>query len=198
MVVFLSADRRQHEKSILRHGCRVIHCSCQCKKTRQSQPQLQVPRPRRDRGLSELALPIEVADKKIVIRHLLVVSPTVVVKHRREEWICENPVIRRYQGDKTWIKDSVAASQVRGKWTHTVWEVSDEPRYQGFSQFMALDDRIFWQNTTNAPLPRREYSVGNDYNLIKRTNRLNFFDSGYVHEQDNQKLVRQNGLISYW
>ncbi|MEQ1677773.1 MAG: DUF6607 family protein, partial [Chitinophagaceae bacterium] len=44
-----------------------------------------------------------------------------------------------------------------------------------------------------APLPRREYSVRNDYNILKRTNRLNITDSGYLHEQDNQKIIHSNG-----
>ncbi|HNU15413.1 MAG TPA: hypothetical protein PKI55_13240, partial [Chitinophagaceae bacterium] len=83
--------------------------------------------------------------------------------------------------------------EVKGKWTQTVWEVADEPRYQGFSQFVNLDGKIIWQNSTDAPLPRREYSMRNDYNVLKRTNRLNITDSGYLHEQDNQKIIRSNG-----
>ncbi len=144
-------------------------------------------------GTAELALPIEVTDKKIVIQHLLIVSPTVIVKHWREEWTYENPIIWKYKGDRTWIKETVPAEQVKGKWTQTVWEVADEPRYQGFSQFVNLDGKIIWQNTTDAPLPRREYSVRNDYNILKRTNRMNITDSGYLHEQDNQKIIRANG-----
>ena len=144
-------------------------------------------------GTAELALPIEVSDKKFVIQHLLVVSPTVIVKHWREEWTYENPVLWRYKGDRTWVKEKVPAEQVKGKWTQTVWEVADEPRYQGFSQFVNLDGKIIWQNTTDAPLPRREYSVRNDYNILKRTNRMNITDNGYVHEQDNQKIIRSNG-----
>jgi hypothetical protein len=144
-------------------------------------------------GTAELALPIEVTDKKIVIQHLLIVSPTVIVKHWREEWTYENPVIWKFKGDKTWIRETVPLDQVKGKWTQTVWEVSDEPRYQGFSQFVDMDGKLIWQSTADAPLPRREYSVRNDYNLLKRTNRLNLTDSGYVHEQDNQKVVRMNG-----
>ncbi len=144
-------------------------------------------------GTAELALPIEVTDKKIVIQHLLIVSPTVIVKHWREEWTYENPVIWKYKGDRTWVKETVPAEQVKGKWTQTVWEVADEPRYQGFSQFVNLDGKIVWQNTTDAPLPRREYSVRSDYNILKRTNRMNITDSGYLHEQDNQKIIRNNG-----
>ena len=144
-------------------------------------------------GTAELALPIEVSDKKIVIQHLLVVGPTAVVKHWREEWTYENTEIWKYKGDRVWVKESVPAEQVKGKWTQTVWEVADEPRYQGFSQFVNLDGKTIWQNTTDAPLPRREYSVRSDYNILKRTNRINITDSGYVHEQDNQKIVRANG-----
>lgn len=144
-------------------------------------------------GTAELALPIEVSDKKIVIQHLLIVSPTVIVKHWREEWTYENPVIWKYKGDRTWVKETLPAEQVKGKWTQTVWEVGDEPRYQGISQFVNLDGKLIWQNTTDAPLPRREYSVRNDYNVLKRTNRMNITDSGYLHEQDNQKIIRTNG-----
>lgn len=144
-------------------------------------------------GTAELALPIESSDKKIVIQHLLIVGTNAIVKHWREEWSYENPVIWKYQGDRTWVKETVPVEQVKGKWTQTVWEVADEPRYQGFSQFVNLDGKIIWQNTTDAPLPRREYSVRSDYNILKRTNRLNIADSGYLHEQDNQKIVRANG-----
>lgn len=144
-------------------------------------------------GTAELALPIEVSDRKIVIQHLLIVGPSTVVKHWREEWTYENPVIWKYKGDRTWVKETVPAADVKGKWTQTVWEVADEPRYQGYSQFVNLDGKIIWQNTTDAPLPRREYSNRSDYNILRRTNRLNITDSGYLHEQDNQKIVRANG-----
>ncbi|MGQ0740330.1 MAG: DUF6607 family protein [Bacteroidota bacterium] len=144
-------------------------------------------------GTAELALPIEVSDKKIVIQHLLVVGANTVVKHWREEWTYENPVFWKYKGDRTWIKETIPAEQVKGKWTQTVWEVADEPRYQGYSQFVNLDGKIIWQNTTDAPLPRREYSVRSDYNILRRTNRMNITDSGYLHEQDNQKIIRTSG-----
>ncbi len=144
-------------------------------------------------GTAELALPIEVTDKKVVIQHLLIVGTNTIVKHWREEWSYENPIIWKYKGDRTWVKERLPAEQVKGKWTQSVWEVADEPRYQGFSQFVNLDGKTIWQNTTDAPLPRREYSVRNDYNILRRTNRINLADSGYLHEQDNQKIIRENG-----
>ena len=145
-------------------------------------------------GGVELAMPIEVTDTKIVIQHLLIITDSMIVKHWREEWTYENPVLWVYKGDRTWVKTTVPTEQVKGKWTQTVWEVADEPRYQGFSQFVNLDGKTIWQNTTDAPLPRREYSTRSDYNVLKRTNRLNIFDSGYIHEQDNEKIIR-SGVV---
>ena len=145
-------------------------------------------------GGIELAIPIEISDKKISIQHLLVVSDSMIVKHWREDWTYENPVIWKYTDTKTWVKEQVAQDQVKGKWTQTVWEVSDEPRYQGYSQFANINGELLWQNTTDAPLPRREYSARNDYNILNRTNRLHITDSGYVHEQDNKKIIRKDGI----
>lgn len=143
-------------------------------------------------GGIELSLPVELTGNKIVIQHLLVISDSIIIKHWREEWTYENPVIWKYTGNRTWVKETVPAAVVKGKWTQTVWEVAEEPRYQGFSQFVVLDDKIIWQNTTGAPLPRREYSVRNDYNFLKRTNRLQITESGYIHEQDNEKIIRKD------
>lgn len=142
---------------------------------------------------AELALPLEVSDKKVVIQHLLVVSPTAIVKHWREEWVYEASEIWKYIGDRTWVKEPIPAEEVKGKWVQTVWEVADEPRYQGFSSFAEFNGQISWQNTTDAPLPRREYSVRSDYNILRRTNRITFTDTGYLHEQDNRKIIRKDG-----
>ncbi len=143
-------------------------------------------------GTPELALPIEVSENKIVIQHLLVVSPKFIVKHWREEWTFENNELWKYTKENTWEKQTLSPEEVKGMWTQTVWEVSDAIRYQGYSPFINLDGQTLWQNTADAPLPRREYSIRNDYNILKRTNRLVLTDSGYVHEQDNKKIIRGN------
>jgi hypothetical protein len=145
-------------------------------------------------GGTELAFPVEISDNKISIQHLLVISDSMIVKHWREDWTFENPIIWKYIDTKTWVKQQLKQEQVKGKWTQTVWEVSDEPRYQGYCKFTNLDDEILWQSTTDAPLPRREYSVRNDYNILNRTNRLHITDSGYIHEQDNKKIIRKDGV----
>lgn len=141
----------------------------------------------------ELALPIEVSDKKIVIQHLLVIDNVNIVKHWREDWVFEPAFVWKYQGDKTWTRQAIDPQQSKGKWMQSVWEVSDAPRYQGTSEWIQTDGKLFWQNTADAPLPRREYSVRNDYNILRRTNRIVLNEKGYVHEQDNQKILRKDG-----
>lgn len=144
-------------------------------------------------GGTELTFPVEVSDKKIVMQHLLIITDSMIVKHWREDWTYENPTIWKYQGDNTWKKEQLPTDQVKGKWTQSVWEVSDAPRYQGSSNWINIDGQTTWQNTADAPLPRREYSVRSDYNILKRTNRLIITDNGYRHEQDNKKIIRKDG-----
>lgn len=144
-------------------------------------------------GGTELVFPVEVSDKKIVMQHLLVITDSMIIKHWREDWSYENPVVWKYTGDKVWKKEQLKPEQVKGKWTQSVWEVSDAPRYQGSSEWYAIDGKTFWQNTVDAPLPRREYSVRSDYNVLRRSNRLVLTTDGYTHEQDNQKIIRKEG-----
>ncbi len=145
-------------------------------------------------GGLELILPIESGDKKIVLQHLLVITDSMIIKHWREDWTFENPVSLRYRGNKLWTKEQLKPGDVKGKWTQSVWEVSDAPRYQGASEWINTDGKTFWQNTSDAPLPRREYSIRNDYNILRRTNRIILTNDGWVHEQDNQKIIRNKGI----
>jgi hypothetical protein len=141
-------------------------------------------------GGTELVIPVEVSDKKIVLQHLLVITDSMIVKHWREDWTYENNEVFNYKGNKTWKKEKLKPEQAKGTWTQSVWEVSDEPRYQGTAQWQNVDGKTVWTNTTDAPLPRREYSVRSDYNILRRTNRISITKDGYLHEQDNQKIIR--------
>lgn len=141
----------------------------------------------------EIVIPIERSDKKYVLQHLLIIDDTMIIKHWREDWTYENPVLLKYSGDHTWEKQSLEGGQFKKKWTQTVWEVSDAPRYQGASEWVTTDNKTFWMNTTDAPLPRREYTKRKDYNVMKRRNFISVDQTGWVHEQDNQKILRTNG-----
>jgi hypothetical protein len=141
-------------------------------------------------GGTEYIFPVVNTDKRLVLQHLLVVTDSIIVKHWREEWTYENPVIYNFKGNKTWIREQLKPGQVKGKWTQSVWEVSDAPRYQGFSEWVNIDGKTIWQSTALAPLPRREYSVRSDYNILKRENRIIISTNGWIHDQNNQKIIR--------
>lgn len=138
----------------------------------------------------ELVLPIENKDGKISLQHMLIVNDNYIIKHWREDWTYEQPTILNYQGNKTWTKETLKPEQVKGKWAQTVWQVDDIPRYGGYSSWINNDNKTYWENTAYAPLPRREYTKRKDYNIMLRTNRIIVTDKGWVHEQDNQKIIR--------
>lgn len=144
-------------------------------------------------GITELALPIVNTDKRVVIQHLLIVGNDMIVKHWREDWTYENPVQWIYKGDKVWEKTTLNKADVKGKWSQSVWEVTDAPRYQGSAPWQVVNGHTIWENTTDAPLPRREYTHRSDYNILQRTNRLVINKNGYDHIQDNLKVLRANG-----
>jgi hypothetical protein len=145
-------------------------------------------------GGTEYIFPVVNTDTRIVLQHLLVVTDSIIVKHWREEWTYENPTIYNFKGDKTWVREQLKPEQVKSKWTQAVWEVSDAPRYQGVSNWINTDGKTVWQNTAYAPLPRREYSLRSDYNILKRENRLIITADGWIHDQNNQKIIRTNGI----
>lgn len=147
--------------------------------------------PLNDKKVIEYVHPIKKNNNEVVLQHILVVSDKMMIKHWREDWTYQNNVIWDYVRDNTWKKRTIPVDKVKGEWTQTVWEVSDAPRYQGSSKWVTTNNQTFWLNTADAPLPRREYTTRNDYNVMNRTNRLIVSDGGYMHEQDNIKIIRK-------
>jgi len=136
---------------------------------------------------------IESQPGKFVFQHLLVINDSMIIKHWREDWKYENTELLSFEKSGTWKKINLPASAVKGQWTQTVWEVDDAPRYQGTATWFHADGKNIWENNTDAPLPRREYSTRSDYNVLNRTNRISITSDGWMHEQDNQKIIRKAG-----
>lgn len=149
--------------------------------------------PLNNKKVIEYVHPIKKTNDEYVLQHILVVNDNMMIKHWREDWIYQNNVVWDYVAENTWKKRTINADQVKGEWTQTVWEVSDAPRYQGSSKWVSTNNQMFWLNTADAPLPRREYTTRKDYNILNRTNRLIVSDQGYMHEQDNIKIIRTAG-----
>lgn len=148
-----------------------------------------------DKGL-EWAQLVADEDDKIVIQHILQVgNPAApeIVKHWRQDWTFENTRFYIYAGDNQWDFVEKPAGDVAGQWTQKVYQVDDSPRYEGSATWIHVDGKSYWENTTPAPLPRREYTTRADYNITLRGNRHEITAHGWVHDQDNAKILRRAG-----
>ena len=146
-----------------------------------------------DKALEWVQL-VDSSEDFVSMQHLLIVGDILnpyVIKHWRQDWMYENTDSFPYAVDNTWLYKSNKASEVKGQWTQRVFQVDDSPRYEGSATWVHVDGRSFWSSNADAPLPRREITKRQDYNVTLRRNHHEIFDWGWSHEQDNDKLVRE-------
>jgi hypothetical protein len=137
---------------------------------------------------------LEDQSNKISLQHLLIVGKNEndIVKHWRQDWLFENTNFYTFNKETTWNFNQLKPKEVKGQWTQKVYQVDDSPRYEGTATWIHTDGRHYWENTTDAPLPRREHTIRNDYNVLQRTNVHETIATGWIHDQDNSKLVRKD------
>ncbi|MDW3212058.1 MAG: DUF6607 family protein [Reichenbachiella sp.] len=141
-------------------------------------------------GALEYVFPISESKDKIVLQHLLVIGDTMIIKHWRQDWIYENTEFYSFYKENSWKYESKSPAEVKGQWTQKVYQVDDSPRYEGSATWVHVDGKHYWESEADAPLPRREFSKRKDYNVMRRINRQEITDYGWVHEQDNDKIIR--------
>ncbi len=144
-------------------------------------------------GGLELVIPIIQEKDKIVLQHLLIINDSTIIKHWRQDWLYENTDLLLYHKDYTWKFASKTDEEVKGQWTQKVFQVDDSPRYEASATWVHSDGRHYWESTADAPLPRREITKRSDYNVLRRTNHQEITDYGWMHEEDNDKVVRSEG-----
>ena len=88
--------------------------------------------------------------------------------------------------------NQLKAKDVKGQWTQKVYQVDDSPRYEGTGTWIHKDGKNYWMNITDAPLPRREETIRKDYNVLERRNIHEITKYGWLHEQDNRKIIRDD------
>lgn len=139
----------------------------------------------------EVAFIIEETENKISIQHILYVGKGMMIKHWRQDWIYENREILTLVKDHKWKKIKLTPEQAKGTWSQKVYQVDDCPRYEGYGTWVHVDGRHFWQSTTDSPLPRREITIRDDYNVLRRHSHIEIFENGdWVLDQDNEKIHR--------
>ena len=135
----------------------------------------------------------------ISLQHILVMqmqqedgtlSEPYVVKHWRQDWSYEDRHLNVFLGNDTWGRETLKRSDIKGTWSQAVFQVDDSPRYESVGKWVHVKGYSSWTSTqTWRPLPRREKSVRDDYDVLIGTNRHTITLSGWSHEQDNLKVV---------
>ncbi|MBN8480904.1 MAG: hypothetical protein J0L88_04860 [Xanthomonadales bacterium] len=163
-------------------------------------------------GGTEMVEVIEDNGRHIALQHILVMKmgeDVHVIKHWRQDWHYEPNDLLRYRGRGRFEHEAVAVDASRGAWSQIVYDVDDAPRYTGIGRWTHANGVDAWtSDLTLRPLPRREYSKRTDYQAIEAFNRHTLTPGGWVHEQDNTKLVidadgtrhalaREHGVNSY-
>ncbi|WP_338689140.1 DUF6607 family protein [Haloferula helveola] len=148
---------------------------------------------------------LESSEKFIQLQHTLVmyfkneegeeVGP-MVMKHWRQDWTYEPAEIWTYRGDLTWKK--IPAPDPKGRWSQAVWQVDDSPRYEVVGKWSHEGGLSTWRSDNcPRPLPRREFSVRSDYNILEGVHEITIAPNGWLHTQNNRKLSRENGSEHY-
>lgn len=155
------------------------------------------PRPYFSWGTENVTV-IEDVGTSISLQHTLVmyfrkasgeVMGPMVMKHWRQDWNYEDTDLHTFKGNKTWARETLSAETVEGTWTQSVFQVDDSPRYEVTGKWSHGPQFSAWQSkSSDRPLPRREYSVRNDYNVLRGEHRITIVPTGWVHEQHNRKF----------
>jgi hypothetical protein len=159
-------------------------------------------RPYRSWG-TERVYVIEDRGDFISLQHILVmfvieeggrkVGP-LVQKHWRQDWQYEPRRVLVFAGDERFETKAVSRAERRGAWSQTVYQVDDSPRYGSVGRWVHGAEGSIWEGGEAwRPLPRREHTVRSDYQVLAGRNRHTILSSGWVHEQDNLKLVLAGG-----
>jgi hypothetical protein len=118
------------------------------------------------------------------------ISPPMVTKHWRQTWQYEPTDIVEFKGRDRWERRPLSGAERTGEWSQTVYQVDESPRYAGVGRWSHSSSFSTWiSGDTWRPLPRREWSVRKDYQVLLGTNRHTITATGWVQEENNLKAV---------
>ena len=117
-------------------------------------------------------------------------SAPIVTKHWRQTWQYEPAEIVEFKGRDRWEQRKLSAAERSGEWSQTVYQVDESPRYASVGRWSHSSSFSSWiSGDTWRPLPRREWSVRKDYQVLLGTNRHTINATGWVQEENNLKMV---------
>jgi len=171
------------------------------------QPGYMVTKPYHEEAM-ELVVVAEDSPRRIVLQHLLLIGKGNVLQHWRQIWTFEDTRLTEFRGHNTWRSRELTPAESLGTWTQMVTNVDNSPRYEGVGRWDHTGGVSAWTSgETWRPLPRREYSKRDDYDVMLAVNRHTLTPQGWAHEQTNSKLdlaepsnrllAREDGLNLY-
>jgi len=155
------------------------------------------PKERYTSGAHEVVRVIEDRGTFISLQHILVVGgdEKVPVKHWRQDWTYEPDTVLTFVGGNAWEMQPVPASVRAGQWSQVVYQVDDSPRYGAVGSWSHDHGVSDWTPpAAMRPLPRRDMTKRDDYHAVLAMNRHAITPEGWVHEQDNTKLILSGDL----
>lgn len=148
----------------------------------------------------EVVTVAEDTPERITLQHLLVVGSAEkshVIKHWAQVWTWQDTRILDYAGSDgvdAWERDTATEDESKGQWSQLVTSVDDTPRYESLGKWSHESGESSWiSQPTRRPLPRREYEARDDYDYLVVLNRHTLTPTGWVHAQDNKKVVDRDG-----
>lgn len=110
-----------------------------------------------------------------------------VMKHWRQDWTWQDPEMQVFQGDLKWKKTPTPRPE--GRWTQAVFQVDDSPRYEVAGAWIHDGGLSTWRSDDcPRPLPRREFTIRKDYNVLEGIHEISITPNGWVHVQSNRKM----------
>jgi hypothetical protein len=118
------------------------------------------------------------------------VSEPMVTKHWRQDWRYQPTYLVEHTGRDQWKRRQVPATAAKNAWSQTVSQVDESPRYGSIGRWSHTASASEWLSAeTWRPLPRREWSVREDYQVLVGTNRHTIVPTGWIQEEINLKTV---------
>ena len=150
-------------------------------------------------GGHEVVRVIADTGRMIMLQHILVTEDEgkiQLVKHWRQDWVYEPATTLVYDGPNHWKLEAVPVKMQHGRWSQTVWQTDDSPRYSGFGEWSAEGGVPRWRSGwTWRPLARRDAVRHPVYDRYMGINRHSPTPSGWVHWQDNMKMGMKGGKL---
>jgi hypothetical protein len=118
------------------------------------------------------------------------ISEPMVTKHWRQDWQYEPKELVEFKGRDRWQRRALTKQESAGQWSQTVYQVDESPRYASVGKWGHSPSFSTWiSGDTWRPLPRREWSVRKDYQVLVGTNRHTINPMGWLQEENNLKAV---------